>query len=71
MDKNDDMGKPPFLPLDEMEEAEMEYVCQWGDFYLAKEPELVGYLTEFKNQQDIWKHMAPLLDRARKNARLF
>jgi len=66
MDKNDDLGKPPYPSLKEMNPLQMEYIMQWMDFYLSREPEIVGYLTEFLKEQDVWKEMDCLIDRAQK-----
>ena len=50
MDDNDDLGKPPFLSLDEMSDGEKEYIMRWLDFYLAKDPFIVGYVKEFLDE---------------------
>ena len=50
MDENDDLGKPPFLSLDEMSDGEKEYIMRWLDFYLAKDPSIVGYVKEFLDE---------------------
>lgn len=62
----DDLGKPPYPSLKEMNPLQMEYIMQWMDFYLSREPEIVGYLTEFLKEQDVWKEMDCLIDRAQK-----
>jgi hypothetical protein len=51
MDNNDDMGKPPFLKLKELASPEAEYIMMWFDYYLAKDPKIVGYIEEFLTQE--------------------
>lgn len=64
MDLNDDMGKPPFLDLNCMSNDEREYIMMWLDFYLAKEPEIVGYVKEFFDECNFEQFLIPICDLA-------
>ena len=50
LDKHDDMGRPPYPNLEEIESDEVEYLYNWLDHYLEK-GEVVGYVTEYLEQQ--------------------
>jgi len=59
MDDNDDGGKPPYPLVSKMSPGELEYVTSWLDHYhlggikglMVQNPEIVGFLREFKTQQ--------------------
>ena len=60
MDANDDGGRPPYPLLKDLSEGEIAYVSQWLDHYQAgasndgihNVSKIIGYLKEFKEQQD-------------------
>lgn len=60
MDDNDDGGAPPYPLESQLSEEEREYITSWLDHYhlgpmkgLQEENvEILGFLREFKNQQD-------------------
>ena len=57
LDANDDAGQPPYPILKDLSKEELEYVTRWLDHYelnpdgTSKEA-IVGYLKEFKDQQN-------------------
>ena len=48
-DKDDDMGRPPYPVLDNINPEEVEYLYYWLDHYLEK-GEVVGFVTEYLEQ---------------------
>ena len=46
LDKDDDMGKPPYPDAKSIQAEEREYLYNWLDHYLDK-GEVVGYVTEY------------------------
>jgi len=56
MDDTDDGGRPPYPLLKDLSKGELEYVTQWLDRYSLNrddtERPFVGYLKEFKEQQE-------------------
>ena len=54
LDKNDDMGMPPYPELDLIKPEEKEYLYTWLDHYIEK-GDVVGYLLEYLKQCTI-KH---------------
>ena len=60
LDDNDDGGAPPYLLLQSLSEEEIEYLTSWLDHYhlgpmkgLQEEnAQILGFLKEFKEQQD-------------------
>jgi len=63
MDDNDDGGKPPYPIVKNLTDGELEYVTSWLDHYhlggikglMSQEPELLGFLKEFREQQESGK----------------
>lgn len=63
MDDNDDGGKPPYPIVKNLTDGELEYVTSWLDHYhlggikglMSQEPELLGFLKEFREQQEAGK----------------
>ena len=49
LDKNDDMGRPPYPILDKIKPEEVEYLYNWLDHYLEK-GEVIGFVTEYLEQ---------------------
>lgn len=49
LDKDDDMGRPPYPNLEKNKPEEVEYLYNWLDHYLEK-GEVVGYVTEYLEQ---------------------
>ena len=60
MDDNDDGGRPPYPLVSSMTPGEQEYVTSWLDHYhlgginrlMIQTPDILGFLKEFKTQQD-------------------
>lgn len=60
LDDNDDGGRPPYPLVSSMTPGELEYVSSWLDHYhlggikglMIQNPEILGFLKEFKIQQD-------------------
>merc|ERR1712150_5696 len=59
MDDNDDAGRPPYPLVKDLSQGELEYVTSWLDHYhlggiqglMSQNPDIVGFLKEFKKQQ--------------------
>jgi len=53
LDDNDDGGRPPYPLVSSLSTEELEYVTSWLDFYhVGLQGDLVGFLKEFKEEQD-------------------
>jgi len=60
MDDNDDGGAPPYPLVDKMTPGELEYITSWLDHYhlggiqglMTQNADILGFLKEFKDQQD-------------------
>lgn len=60
MDDNDDGGAPPYPLVNSLSSEELEYVTSWLDHYhlggikglMTQNAEILGFLKEFKDQQD-------------------
>jgi len=56
LDKDDDMGQPPYPDVLNLPAEEMEFIYSWLDHYLDK-GQVVGYIKEFADQIDVKKIM--------------
>ena len=57
LDDNDDRGRPPYPLLKDLQGSELDYLTCWLDHYTLDQndshrPNIIGYLKEFKEQQN-------------------
>ena len=57
LDDNDDRGRPPYPLLKNLQDKELDYLTCWLDHYTLDQndshrPNIIGYLKEFKEQQN-------------------
>ena len=57
LDDNDDRGRPPYPLLKSLQGTELDYLTCWLDHYTLDQndshrPNIIGYLKEFKEQQN-------------------
>ena len=63
LDDNDDGGRPPYPLVRDLSPGELEYVTSWLDHYhlggipglMSQDPDIVGFLKEFRIQQSSGK----------------
>ena len=54
LDKDDDMGRPPYPNFKDLEKEVREYLYNWLDHYLDK-GEIIGYVKEYLEQVNLQK----------------
>jgi len=68
LDKDDDMGQPPYPKMDELTEEEQEYLNHWLDHYIwaGGSGSVVGFLSEFRGQLELEEESSELMTSARR-----